>query len=140
MRVAGGNVEIMNIRGMNEMAETYKSKYLKSTKCKCGCETDNVDPQLLMEFDAVIDKYFGQHEVVVSCVCRCQKHNKAVGGASKSWHLASKTKKCGAVDFNIKGFEASKVQKILDPVWHGGLEYAPTWTHIDIGPHRRFRP
>ncbi len=120
--------------------DAYKSKYLKPSKCKCGCGTDNVDPQLFMEFDEIIDKYFGSHEVIISSCCRCEKHNKKIGGATHSWHLASKTKKAGAVDFNIKGFEPSQVQKILDPVWHGGLEYAPTWTHIDIGSHRRFKP
>jgi hypothetical protein len=39
-----------------------------------------------------------------------------------------------ALDFVVANMTPKQVQKILDPIHRGGLEYAPTWTHIDIRP------
>lgn len=45
----------------------------------------------------------------------------------KSYHLSGM-----ALDFTVAGKSPAQVQKSLDNVHIGGLEYAPTWTHIDI--------
>lgn len=39
-----------------------------------------------------------------------------------------------ALDFVIEGYTPKQVQQILDKVHKGGLEFASTWTHIDIRP------
>ena len=118
----------------------YKHVSRVEATCRCGCGTLNVDPKLLEEFDDVIARYFDDHEVRVSCVCRCFKHNQKVGGAKASYHLASRTLICKAIDFNVAGFTPMQVQKALNIDWLGGMEYAPTWTHLDLGPKRRFTP
>lgn len=37
-----------------------------------------------------------------------------------------------AADFVVKGFTPSQVYRILDIRHWGGLELAPTWTHLDL--------
>ena len=57
----------------------------KEFACKCGCGFDTVDYELLGLCNEV--REFEGEPVVVSSGCRCELHNLAVGGASKSEHL-----------------------------------------------------
>lgn len=76
----------------------------------------------------------GGRQITVVSGYRSPVHNKAVGGAPRSYHLQGL-----AVDFVVEGMTPQQVQNKLKN-WSGGLEFAPTWTHIDLGPYRRFRP
>jgi uncharacterized protein YcbK (DUF882 family) len=113
------------------------SKYFsrKEMACKCGCGFDTVAPELVKALEWVRSLFPG-HAVVINCACRCAKHNRKVGGAPNSFHM-----KGMAADFEVTGITPSLVQKRIDKEgWRGGLEYAKTWTHIDVGPQRRFKP
>lgn len=70
--------------------------------------------------------------VIITSGYRNPMHNAAVGGKRNSYHM-----KGMAADFVVKGWTPSMVQGSLSD-WTGGLEYAPTWVHLDIGPRRRF--
>lgn len=50
-----------------------------------------------------------------------------------SYHLTGR-----AADVDIEGMTAQQVQAECDPWYPGGMEFASTWTHFDIGPRRRF--
>jgi uncharacterized protein YcbK (DUF882 family) len=76
----------------------------------------------------------GNHPITITSGFRTAAHNKAVGGAPNSFHV-----KGMAADFVVAGVKPHQVQDILKD-WHGGLELAPTWTHADWGPYRRFYP
>lgn len=44
-----------------------------------------------------------------------------------------------AVDFTVEGMSPKQVQRYLDTVnWPGGMGYGATFTHIDLGPKRRW--
>lgn len=44
-----------------------------------------------------------------------------------------------AVDIVVEGMSPKQVQRYLDTVnWPGGLGYGDTFTHIDLGPRRRW--
>lgn len=73
--------------------------------------------------------------ISISCGWRSLKYNdnlrkQGIPTAKKSYHIDGM-----AIDFNVTGYTPKQVQKLLDNIWNGGLEYAGTWTHIDIRPY-----
>lgn len=100
----------------------------KEFACKCGCGFDAVDVELLELITRIREHY--NAPMTITSACRCEKHNKAVGGASASQHKLGK-----AVDFQIKGFTPQQVQAELNtflPKDKYGLGYGKTFTHLDI--------
>ena len=53
--------------------------------CKCGCGKNNID-QRVINMAEIIRLALGV-PVRVNSGCRCDKHNRAVGGAKSSKHL-----------------------------------------------------
>ncbi len=100
-----------------------------------------VSPQIILnltELCAKLEKVrviLGNRQMIITSGYRTPAHNKAVGGAPNSYHVKGR-----AADFVVVGMSPHEVQQKLDAVWDGGLEYAPTWTHLDTGPKRRFWP
>lgn len=83
----------------------------------------------------------GNREMTITSGFRTWAHHVAIYAAmgipesevpKDSYHL-----KGLAADFVVKGLPPKVVQEILKD-WNGGLEIAPTWTHCDLGPKRRF--
>ena len=70
--------------------------------------------------------------ITVNSGLRSPEHNKDVGGSSGSHHLKGK-----AADIVFKEYTPDRIQKILFD-WSGGLGCYPTFTHVDIGPKRRW--
>jgi len=90
-----------------------------------------------------IRKRCGDKPIIITSGFRTLEHNREVGGAmpdpnkpfepgNGSYHLYGM-----AADFVVDGLTPHQVQEILAD-WNGGLELAPTWTHADWGPKRRF--
>lgn len=63
---------------------------------------------------------------------RSEALNEAIGGSQNSYHLTGK-----AADIVIARMKPSQVQAFLRN-WHGGLGKGATFTHVDIGPKRRW--
>lgn len=81
-----------------------------------------------------VRKLLGDRPMTITSGYRSPAHNRKVGGAPQSFHLRGL-----AADFVVQGLTPQKVQEILKE-WPGGMELAPTWTHLDLGPRRRFYP
>ncbi len=86
-------------------------------------------------------KLLGNRAMHISSGFRTVAHNRTVGGKAGSFHLQGK-----AADFTVAGMQPRAVQTTMKD-WNGGMEYAPSWTHLDIGPKydsqgniRRFTP
>jgi len=105
------------------MGDLTKNFSRKEFECPDGCGFDTVDHAVLKELQRLRDTY---GSITINSACRCEKHNKAVGGGSKSQHLLGR-----AVDFTIKAMDPLKVYKMLDFYWEGGLGRYTTFTHID---------
>lgn len=76
----------------------YKiSKYFTDSEvaCKCGCGFNVIDPEVLKIADEVRE-HVG-YPIVPSSACRCDEHNKAVGGAKTSQHVEGR-----AMDLPVK--------------------------------------
>lgn len=94
----------------------------------------------LYKIAVILQKYrdtiFGHAPITITSGWRSESYNKKIGGAKNSYHV-----KGMALDFVVTGFTPQQVQKLLDPVFIGGMEYAPTWTHLDTRPFKaRFKP
>ncbi len=87
--------------------------------------------QLAIALEGVRVK-LGNRVIHINSGFRTVAHNLAVGGVEHSQHLYGL-----AADIEVEGLTPQQVQKIMED-WPGGLEYAPTWTHLDLGSHRRF--
>lgn len=80
------------------------------------------------------DFVFNSSPITITSGWRSVNYNAKIGGAARSYHT-----KGMALDFTVKGYSPLvEVQKNLDDLHKGGLEYAPSWTHIDLGANRRF--
>ncbi len=89
----------------------------------------------LFKTASLLQKYreliFENSPIIITSGWRSKEYNKKIGGAPNSYHIHGM-----ALDFVCTKFSPQKVQKKLNPVHQGGLEFAPTWTHIDIRKER----
>lgn len=74
----------------------------------------------------------GNRPMVINSGFRTPKHNAEVGGKPDSQHLLGK-----AADIVLQGMAPQVVQGVLAD-WNGGLGSYSSWTHIDLGPKRRW--
>lgn len=100
--------------------------------CKCKCGFDTVDALLLEALDA-IRTHFNQ-PVTVTSACRCNTHNKKVGGSTNSQH-----KKGRAADIQVRNTSPSAVATFAEELGMSVGRYE-TFTHIDSrsGPPARW--
>lgn len=103
-------------------------KYFKRKEfaCKCGCGFDTVDYKLL-EIVENVRAHFNKPTTITSG-CRCEKHNKSVGGASGSFHTIGK-----ACDLKVKDTDPLEVYKFIDNKYPNtfGLGLYNSWVHVD---------
>ncbi len=94
--------------------------------CGCGCGFNTVDTALLTRLEVI--REFFDTKVKVTSACRCEAHNKAVGGGKNSQHLIGR-----AADIQVQNVDPSLVQEFVDDMWpdDGGLGRYNTFTHID---------
>jgi len=106
-----------------------KHFYRVEFKCRCGkCDFDTVDAGLIEVLEIVRETY---GEVRINSGARCEAHNKAVGGGSRSQHLYGK-----AADIVVDDVSAKVIYDFLDreyPDTFGiGLYKNPARVHIDV--------
>ena len=106
--------------------------------CKCGCGHDNVSPvlaNLLQELRDHLDR-----AVCVLSGCRCEVHNKAVGGVSNSAHITGE-----AADIYVKGWEAAtlggRIKRLHEAGYLRDLTYCylPGRMTVHVGVDRKPR-
>jgi len=103
--------------------------------CKCGCGFNKLDPMTAKAFEK-IREIAGNQPLTISSGCRCEAHNKAIGGATSSQHV-----KGTALDIRVpKGMDFDFFYGICDNViGHvGGVgKYSDLrFVHIDTRGHR----
>lgn len=112
---------------------TWGSKYFKRDEfaCKCGCGFDTIDFELVCLLDK-IREHFDQ-PVTINSACRCEAHNRAVGGEAGSQHLRGR-----AADIVVKNIPPALVAELAELLEVGGLGDYESFTHIDTR-HGRVR-
>ena len=97
--------------------------------CSCGCGFEAVDVELLEVLEDLRAHF--NVAVTINSGCRCDNHNKSIGGAKNSMHT-----KGIAADVVVSGADAQTVYNYLDtkyPDKYGiGLYSNPDRVHIDV--------
>lgn len=99
--------------------------------CRCGCGFDGVDPELVTLLEEIRQHY--DRPVIVQSGCRCENHNRRVGGAVLSWHRYGK-----AADIRVKGLPPEYIADYLEECYPDtlGIGRYRWWTHVDIRQKR----
>ena len=95
--------------------------------CKCGCETEGVDVELLTVLTKIREHL--NSPVTITSGNRCKIHNTKVGGESRSKHT-----KGIAADFKVDGATPKQVVDLLNS-WYPdkyGIGLYKTWVHLDV--------
>ncbi len=94
--------------------------------CHCGCGFDAADADLIEKLDDLTDLW--GKKLAITSGCRCEAHNKKVGGVSASPHLSGR-----AVDFLVS--DARTRYTILQLALHqsfSGIGIGKTFMHLDV--------
>jgi len=99
--------------------------------CKCGCGFSAVDVELLRLLEEVRE-HFGK-PVHINSACRCETHNKSVGGGERSQHKYAR-----AADIVIDGVHPDKIYAYFDSRYptQYGLGGYPSFCHIDTRSYK----
>jgi hypothetical protein len=97
----------------------------KEFACPC-CGKSLPDPMLVNKLQQMRDML--KKPIHINSGTRCIKHNFDVGGAPGSMHLSGK-----AADITVAGVSPKEVFKLAERLSFGG-----TFTHVDVGPSRRW--
>ena len=93
--------------------------------CKCGCGFDNVNKDLIDNLEQSRQATNLTYEI--SSGCRCEKHNKEIGGKPNSAHTRGK-----AVDIKCIGSQMRYVL-VKDLIRRfRRIEVKESWIHVDI--------
>ena len=95
--------------------------------CRCGCQK-TVAPELLVRIEALralIDK-----PLSVTSGARCEKHNRAIGGALHSWHLQGLAVDISCVDSDLR----CEIIHLAALLGFNGIGIAKTFIHLDLRP------
>lgn len=125
----------MNVKTYTKGKATQLSNNFKSTEFDCHgggcCNTTKVDLDLVVILQKIRD-HFGVATVINSGY-RCPTHNKAIGGASQSYHMKGQ-----AADINVKGIAPSEVAKYAESIGVLGIGLYDNFVHVDTRTNKFF--
>lgn len=105
-----------------ENRELSKNFSSEEFTCHCGCGFDDVNYELIDILQRCRDILGVPFKVTSGC--RCEKHNRSIGGVDSSMHLEGK-----AAD--IKCSKQDELNQLLSQL-KIGLGIYETFTHIDV--------
>ncbi len=116
-------------KGSTELAHDFK---LVEFACKDGSDTVGVHPALVSLLQE-IRNHFGAVVTILSGY-RSVKHNRKIGGKTKSAHLIGL-----AADIVVFGVSPYTVAIYCEEIGVGGVGRYETFTHVDVkGKNRRW--
>jgi zinc D-Ala-D-Ala carboxypeptidase len=113
------------------MGDLTKSFSRHEFACHCGCGGTDVEGELVEHLQELRD-LIGQPVIVVSGF-RCQAHNTAVGGATRSQHLLGR-----AADVRVRAMSPIEIKRLaetIDAFRDGGIGLYSAFVHLDVRPN-----
>jgi zinc D-Ala-D-Ala carboxypeptidase len=110
------------------MIDWSKIKHFKKEEftCNCGCGLNNMSQVFIEVLDGARD--LAGVPFKINCGCRCEKHNKIVGGVTDSAHCKGLAVDISARDDSIR---FAIVEALLRVEFQRVLIY-PTFVHVDM--------
>lgn len=124
------------------MGDITKNFSRKEFACKCGCGKDDISTKLVEICQVIRDRV--DVPITISSGCRCEKHNKKVGGVPNSYHTQGLAADLHA-DNTIGGAGLYiAIKDLFDEGLIPDLAYCiyykkKNFCHIDIGKKRSNR-
>ena len=118
------------MEGVDTMVDENVSKNFKRSEfvCKCGCGKFNADPKLVKSLQKLRDTI--GTSIIINSACRCEAHNKAVGGVPNSQHVQGK-----AADIRVSGLTPRELAKFAEEIPDfnkGGIGTYNSFVHVDV--------
>lgn len=130
----------MAIKEYRKDYRTTLSANFKSNEFACQgkgcCSKVYIDSTLVSYLQKIRDHF--KAPVTITSGYRCEKHNKAVGGASGSYHTKGQ-----AADIMVKGVKPAEVAKYAESIGVKGIGLYETtrdgyFVHVDTRPKKSF--
>ncbi|MCK9568613.1 D-Ala-D-Ala carboxypeptidase family metallohydrolase [Candidatus Pacearchaeota archaeon] len=138
----------------NDLLDAKRWPHIYLYEVACRCRYSDCPYKTLEQVLAVIDPdildvveylraHFGGRPLLITSGVRCQRHNRAEGGAEASPHVPTLLAQIGndrrsyAVDISIVGYFASprgmrnEIRKIYPNIRIGWMQYSK-WVHLDF--------
>lgn len=125
-------------------------EHFKATELMCKCSDVNCWGKLQDMNPTFMSKLITARKLadipfIISSGARCQKHNKSIGGAKLSAHLATIDKQACAVDIKCSGRSAYKILKACLQAQLLGVGVSqkkgePNFVHVDNKQDSKNRP
>jgi uncharacterized protein YcbK (DUF882 family) len=113
---------------MGDLSEHFSKKEFA---CKCGCGFADPDPELVSKLER-LRELCGNKPLHINSACRCEKHNKAVGGSPKSQHLLGK-----AADVRkLLGMSIDEMARKAEQAGFTGIGRYDSFIHVDVRGQR----
>ncbi len=98
----------------------------KEFECKCGCGYNDISPTLREKLNAAREE--AGVPFIITSGCRCEAHNKAVGGVANSSHT-----KGLAVDISATSSTRYKIGRaLLNNFSRVLIDYNRSFIHVDV--------
>lgn len=100
--------------------------------CKCGtCAQTQIDEKLAEHLQSIRNHFASA--LTITSGYRCQAHNTAVGGASRSKHMSGL-----AADIRVRGISPADVAAYAESIGVLGIGLYDSFTHIDTRSEKAF--
>lgn len=93
-------------------------------KCKCGKCNLEINHEFVKKLQ--ISRDIANIKFTILSGCRCESHNKKVGGAKNSAHL-----RCCAADIEVTGATKGKILKAIREAGFKRIGISDSFIHVD---------
>lgn len=126
------------VRGKStQLTVNFKSKEFDCKGGSCKCSITRIDTKLVRKLQVL--RNWTNKGITINSGNRCEKHNKACGGSTSSYHLNTKGK---AADIVVGGMTPAAVAKLAQEIGFTGIGcYNGTqgrFVHVDVRPSKYY--